>query len=326
MGQSEHRGFGLTTDQHQEPSPNASDSGTEDQSATLRTLTSAMEKMATSIAEIKTLLSSDQHYKETTYEEYDRPGPSAFGPDKSRVPRETRFPTYETNYGLRPRLHPGASDPKIQLDKYTGTNTKTLPANWMRNYERMAYLEEWSEVYKANMLPFYLADEASTWYDNHISQERMAWTEVSSRFVSFFNQDKIVTPKMVATKEWDPKETTFYEHFKEMMRLFEFSETPQSWRTQLLQTSLPPYYGRICSGVEETDTESWFKRAAKIISNLPKYEGKVFGKTKDVKGVHAIHDIKALARQAPVDPHDRTEDPSKCLFCNQVNPNHKLED
>lgn len=268
----------------------------DDQSAMMKSLVATLEKMEASLAEIKSMLTTNQQPgREVTPEDnpiyvgVGRPG-KMLGPDTCRnLPQERSQATYGLSYGRRPGPGPSLRfpDQKIQLERYSGTSTKTLPANWMRNYERMAFLKDWPEEHKASMFPFYLADEASTWYDNHVSQESMAWTEVRDRFISFFNQDKIVTPKMVATKEWDPKAATFYEHFKEMMQLFEFSGTPQSWRTQLLQTSLPPYYGRMCSGVEEVDTELWYKRAAKIICNLPTYEGKPFFKAKDPRAVVA---------------------------------------
>lgn len=243
----------------------------------------------------------------------DYPFKSAMGPSYDRP----------SSYGYGP-----ASGPvKIHLERYTGLGTKTLPASWMRSYEAMSSLHNWSDHHKLTMLRFYLADEAVTWFDNQITQGMgtLSWSEIKDRFERYFSQDKVVTPKMVLTKEWDPKTTTFYEHYKEMLRLFEISGLQDSWRVKVLKTSLPPYYVRMCSIVETADADEWYQRAASIISSLPKYEAKTGGRSQ-LKTMAPIPDIKALARRAPIDKHDKTEDPSKCLFCSQINPNHKLDD
>lgn len=127
------------------------------------------------------------------------------------------------------------------------------------------------------------------------------------------------------TKEWDPKTSSFYEHCKEMLRLFESSGLQDSWRAKVLKTSLPPYYARMCKGIKNCDADEWYQRAACIIISLPKFEAKSVPRTQ-VKAVDAIQDIETLARKAPIDKHDVTGDPSKCLFCCQISPNHKLED
>lgn len=211
----------------------------------------------------------------------------------------------------------------LPLDKYAGTSTKILPANWIKSYETMASLHNWTEQYMVTVLRFYLTDEALTWYDNQATHgiETMSWYQVKQRFEKFFSQDQVVTPKAVLNKEWDPKVSSFYEHYRDMLRLFEVSKLQDSWRVNVLKTSLPPYYIRMCSGIETDDTDEWYRRAANIISSLPKFEPKT-----SVRAVATVHEIKALARTAPIDKHDGTDDPSKCLFCCQLSPNHKVED
>lgn len=197
----------------------------------------------------------------------------------------------------------------------------------MRSYEALASLQNWPDEYKKTMLRFYLADEAVTRSDNQLSQGLGAgpWYEIRQRFERYFSQGLVITPKAVLTREWDPKASSFYEHYKEMLRLFEISGLQDSWRTKVSKTSLPPYYARMCSGFERSDADEWYQRAAAIISSLPKYEAKSATRSA-VKAIAAVEDVETLSRRSPTDKHDVTNDPSKCLFCCQINPNHKLED
>lgn len=279
------------------------------------------EKMAAAIEDLKTSLCD----KGRTLEPSLQSNQEGFvRPEKTNRGLTTGF-SERPSFGLGPG--PGLSQMKIQLERYSGTGTRTLPANWMRSYEAMASLQNWSDQYKITMLRFYLADEAVTWFDNQTSQgfETMSWYEIKQRFEKYFNQEQVVTPKEVLSKEWDPKTSSFYDHYKEMLRLFEISKLQDSWRVKVLKTSLPSFYARMCSGVETNDSDEWYQRAASIISSLPKFETNPVARTQ-VRALAAIQDIKALARNAPSDRHDSTEDPSKCLFCCQINPNHKLED
>lgn len=173
---------------------------------TIESVTTALsEKMTTAIADLKSSLLDK-----------DRPSGEALGQhpeDFARPEKATRQeyprgimtgPTYE-----RPSLGfgfgQGPSQPKIHLERYSGLSTKTLPANWMRSYEAMASLQQWSEQYKITMLRFYLADEAIIWFDNQISLGlgTRPWYEIRERFEKYFNLDKVVTPKMVLGKEWE---------------------------------------------------------------------------------------------------------------------------
>lgn len=303
----------------------------DDQAAVVKAMMQAMEtltltlteKVTAAIADLKSSLPRTQDPVMGYNEGFGRPEKATRPEYHQGQSADLSYDRQSYGYGFGQ----GPSSVKIQLERYSGTGTKTLPANWMKSYEAMASLQHWSEQYKTTMLRFYLADEAVTWFDNQMSHGTgtMPWYELKERFEKYFSQDKIVTPKMVVSKEWDPKTSTFYEHYKEMLRLFEISSLQDSWRVKVLKTSLPPYYARMCSGVETTDADEWYQRSANIISSLPKFEAKPTMRP-PVKAVAAMQDIKTLARKSPVDVHDRTDDPSKCLFCCQLNPNHKLED
>lgn len=300
----------------------------DDQAALIKAMMQAMESLTNSLTDKVTAAITD--LKSSLANERRQEVPLASPDDYARPDKIHRS---EFSHGLsfdRPSYGfgggPAPGIGKIQLERYTGVGTKTLPSNWIRSYETMASLQQWTNQHKITMLRFYLADEAVTWFDNQMSQGMgtMSWNEIKARFEKYFNQDKVVTPKAVLTKEWDPKSSSFYEHYKEMLRLFEISGIQESWRIKVLKTSLPAYYARMCSGVETDDVDEWYQRAANIISSLPKFDAKT-GVKSPVKTVAAV-DLKSLAKRAPVDMHDKTDDPSKCIFCCQINPNHKLED
>lgn len=291
----------------------------DDPTVLIKTMMQMMTNLTAAIVDLKISASEDKKTPDASLNEFSRP-------EKARRSEHSRgFTTGPFND--RPAYDCGPGPGRmIQLERYSG-NTKTLPANWMRSYEAMATFQNWSDQCKASMLRFYLADEAVTWLDNQLSvgPGTLPWYELKQRFEKFFSQDQVTTPKAVLEKEWDPKTSSFYEHYREMLRLFEISGLQDSWRVKVLKTSLPPYYARMCSGIETNDTDEWYKRAANIITSLPKFEPKATARTQ-VRAVAAMQDMRAISRKAPVDMHDTTDDPSKCLFCCQINPNHKLED
>lgn len=333
MGRGESKPVGKTPDK--ESNANDKAQAQDDLAVLMKAMAQAMETMTTALSEKMIGAISDlkaslvasgricDELNSSSQDEYARPD-KAMG-SKCTQGLASGFPYERSTQDLMLGHGPGPSPVRIQLEKYTGMSTKTLPANWMRSYESMASLQNWSDQHKIMMLRFYLADEAITWFDNQQGLETRPWSETRDRFEKYFSQDKVVTPKMVLEKEWDPKTSSFYEHYREMLRLFEISGLQAAWRTKVLKTSLPPFYARMCSGVETDDADEWYQRAAGIISSLPKYEAKPMVQSK-FKAIAAVQEVKTLSRKEPDDIGDKTEVRSRCLYCCQTNPNHKLED